>query len=154
MPAKNQLKNVLFLFAFNVPLVEFICMLWVIILHEYRSLTHKPRSCWDRVMLQFVVIAGLFQFVPFHHRASSMLYGWCDARICSSFTNSSLHIDPPIWAKDFELWFISPKDFIPLLSLWLPWPTGAFCHCFASSKGVSWQQFCHICQFHRNFSSQ
>ena len=33
---------------------------------------------------------------------------------CSSFTNSSQHIEP-IWPQDLKLWFISPKDFIPLL---------------------------------------
>ena len=44
----------------------------------------------------------------------SMLYSWCDTRSCCSFTNSSPHIDPPIWPKDLELWFISPKDFISL----------------------------------------
>ena len=44
-----------------------------------------------------------------------MPYGWCDTGGCSSFINSSLHIDPPIWTKDFELWFVSLKDFIPLL---------------------------------------
>ena len=52
---------------------------------------------------------------PQHNRASSMLFGWCDTGGCSTFTNSSPHIDPPIWPTDFELWFISPKNFIPLL---------------------------------------
>ena len=44
-----------------------------------------------------------------------MLYGWYDAGGCRSFTNSLPHIDPPMWAKDFKLWFVSPKDFITLL---------------------------------------
>ena len=52
---------------------------------------------------------------PQHNRAYSKLYSWCDTGGCSAFTNSSLHIDSPIWPKDFELWFISPKDFVPLL---------------------------------------
>ena len=43
-----------------------------------------------------------------------MLYGWWDTGCCCSFTNSSPHIDPPIWPKDFKCWFVSPKDFIPL----------------------------------------
>ena len=38
-------------------------MLWVIVLHEYKSLTHKPRLRWDHVMLQFAVIVDLIQFV-------------------------------------------------------------------------------------------
>ena len=47
-------------------------------------------------------------------RASSMLYGWSDTGGCSSFTKCSPHIDTSIWSKNFELWFISPEDFIPL----------------------------------------
>ena len=58
----GQLKDVLFLFAFNVPLADFTYMLWLIILHENKSLIHKPRFRWDRVMLQYVVIAGQIQF--------------------------------------------------------------------------------------------
>ena len=126
---RHQLKNVLFLFAFNVPLAEFVSMLWVIF-HEYKSLTHKQHSRWYHVMLQYTVIADLIQFAlhlgqipgfaisksPLNHnRASSMLYGWYDTGNYSSFTNSLPHIDPPIWAKDFGLWFVIPKDFIPLL---------------------------------------
>ena len=37
----------------------------VIILQKYKSLRHKPRFKWDRVVLQYAVIAGLIQFV-FH----------------------------------------------------------------------------------------
>ena len=50
---------------------------------------------------------------PCHKRHSAMLYKWCDTVRggCNPFTNSSLYI----WPKDFELWFVSPKDFIPLL---------------------------------------
>ena len=44
-----------------------------------------------------------------------MVYSWYDIGGYISFTNSLPHIDPPIWSKDFEPWFISPKDFIPLL---------------------------------------
>ena len=67
------------------------------------------------------VIGGLIQFAlnlvqifQHHNKTCSILYGWCDTEGYSSFTNCSLHIDPPIWAKDFELLFVSPKDFIPL----------------------------------------
>ena len=35
----------------------------------------------------------------------------------------------------------------------MSWPTGAFWYCLASSTMVSWQQFCHIGQLHRVFSS-
>ena len=120
----------LFLFTFNATPTEFSCMLWLIILHEYKSLTHKLCSRWDCMMLQYAVIAGLIQFAlhlmqildfaiskspPHHNRHSSMLYGCYDTGGCSSFTNSLPHIDPPIWPKDFKLWFVSPKEFIPLL---------------------------------------
>ena len=81
-------------------------MLWIFILNEFKSLSHKPRSRWDYVMLQYAVIGGLIQFAlllvqisnitigksnPHHDRASPMLYCWN----CSSFTNSSPHIDLP-----------------------------------------------------------
>ena len=124
------MNDVLFLFAFNVPLAEFTSMLWVIILHEYKSLTNKLHSRRDCIMLQFAAIASLIQNalhmvqipdfaigknLPHHNTGSSMLYGWCDTEGCSPFTNSLPHIDPPIWPKDFKLWFVSPKDLIPLL---------------------------------------
>ena len=125
-----QLKNVLFLFAFNVHLEEFTSMLWVIILHEYKSLTHKLRSRWDHVMLQYAVKPVRFNLsftwykspnlqmakAPTHHnRPSSMLHGWCDTEGFSSFTNSSLHVDPPYLTHRFWTRFVSPKDSIPLL---------------------------------------
>ena len=118
----------LFLFAFKVHLAEFTSML----LGHYLSWVriHKPHSRWDHVMLQYDTITGLIQLplhlvqipdigigksLPHYNQASSMLYGWCDTGACSSFTNSSPNIDPPIWAKSFEFWFISPEEFIPLL---------------------------------------
>ena len=52
----------LFPFAFNETLAEFTIMLWVIILHEYKSLTYKLHSRRDRVMLQYAMIASLIQF--------------------------------------------------------------------------------------------
>ena len=129
----HQLKDVLFLFPFNVSLAELTGMVWVIILHEYKSFTHKSHSTWNRVMLQCAMIADLIHFsftwrksptlqltnlTRYHYKASSMLEGWCDTRGCSSFTKSSLLIDPPIWFQfnsDFKLWFLSSKDFILLL---------------------------------------
>ena len=57
-----------------------------------------------------------WQKFPTHsNKVSSMLYNWCYTEGCSSFTNSLLLIDPPIWPKDFALWLICPKDFILLL---------------------------------------
>ena len=112
-------------------LTEFTNMLWVIILHENKSLTYKPHSRWDHVMLQDAPIASLILFA-FHLKQipdfainkgittttteplPCFMFGVIRGG-CSSFTHSSLHIDPPIWAKDFKLWFISPKNFIPLL---------------------------------------
>ena len=160
--SRHQLKDVLFFFAFNEPLAEFTWMLWIIIIHEYKSLTHKLHFRWDGKMLQYVVITSLIQFAlhlvhipnfaiskcpPHHNTASSMLYGRCDTEGCCSFTNSLLHIDTPIWAKDFEL------DSTALFSnLWVLLPTGPFWHCFASLTVVSWQQFCYTGQFHWVFS--
>ena len=82
-------------------------------------------SEWDHVMLQYAVIASLIQFglqlvqvldfyywqkPPTHYKRAS-------------FINSLLNIDPRIWPKDFDLEFISPKNFTPLL--YCP----AFVHC-------------------------
>ena len=68
-------------------------MLGVIILREYKSLTHKMHSRRDRVILQYAVIAGLIQFAlhlvqtpdfaygkrpPYHNKAFSTVYDWCD----------------------------------------------------------------------------
>ena len=127
MLAKTSVEGGAVPVCFYVP--EFTCMLWVIDLYEYKFLTHKLISRWDCVILQYAMIASLIQFAhhmaqipdfaigksPSHHnRASSMLYSCCDTGGCRSFTNSLQHVDPLIWLKDFELWFVSPKDFIPL----------------------------------------
>ena len=58
-------KDLLFIFPFNVPLAEFTCILGVIILHAYKSLSHKARSRWDQVMLQYTEIDNLNLF-PLH----------------------------------------------------------------------------------------
>ena len=44
-------------------------------------------------------------------RKFSILYSWSHC----SLTYSLSHIDPPILVQDFELWFVRPEDFIPLL---------------------------------------
>ena len=115
---RHQLKIVLFLFLFNVPLEKLTHMVWVIILHEYKSLSQKVCSRWNVVMQHYAVIASLIQFTlhrvkipdfaigkspPYHYRPSSMFCGWCDTGVCSSFINSSPHIEPPIWRKNFDL---------------------------------------------------
>ena len=93
---------------------------------------------------------------PHYNRAFCILYGWydTDTGACSSFTNSSQHIDSLIWAKEFELWFTSLYSTALLFILCVPWSTGDFWHCFDSSTVVSWPQFCSIGQLHRVFSSQ
>ena len=83
-----------------------------------------------------------------------MLYGWWDIGDCSYFTNSLQHIDVFIRPKYFELWLARPKDFIPLLYFWMPWPTGTFWHWFVSTTVISWLQFWHIGKLHRVFFLQ
>ena len=109
---RHQLKDMLFLFAFNVLLTEFTSMLWVIILYKYKSLIHKLHSKWNCVMLPYAVISLHLVQIPnfafgenllLHNTASSMLYSWCDTGGCRSLTNSSLHINPPIWPQNFKL---------------------------------------------------
>ena len=155
-------------------MAEFTSMLWIIILHGYKSLTHKLHSRWDSMMLQYAVIAGMIQFalhlvqipdfaigkgLPPTHTITEPPPCFTVGVIqggCRSFPNFSQHIDPLIWHKDFKLWFVSLKEFIPLLywsSLCAPRPIGAFWNCFAFSKVVSWQQFSHIDQFHIVFFS-
>ena len=56
----------------------------------------------------------IWQSPPQHNRAFFMLYGWCDTESYSSFINSLPYIDPLIWVKDFNLWFVSLKEFILL----------------------------------------
>ena len=121
---RHQLKDMLFLFAFDVHLAEFTSMLWVIILPEYKSLTHMGLcytalyfDSWsDSISPSPGANPWLcnWQKTTPPSRASSMVYCWCDVRGCSSFTNSSLLIDTPIWPKDFKLWFVCPKESILL----------------------------------------
>ena len=109
---------------FNVLLAEFPCMLWAIILHEYKSLAYKPHFRWNHMMLQYSRSDSLHLVqtpdfaickAPPPTKIFFMLYSWCDTGGCSSFTNSSPHIAPPIQPKDFELWFFSLKNFISQL---------------------------------------
>ena len=90
--SRYHLKDRLFLFAFNVPLAKFISRLKVIILHEYKFLTHKPLFRWNHMILHYAVIAGLYlvQILDFansksppHHNRASMLYGWYHTEGCS-----------------------------------------------------------------------
>ena len=102
----HQLKNMLFLFAFNIPQAEFTSMLWIIILHENKSLTRKPHSRWYREMLPYPVTANLIQFAlhlvqipnfaidksPLDcNRVFFMLNGWCDTGGYSSCHIGQLH---------------------------------------------------------------
>ena len=79
----------------------------------------------------------------YRDRTSSMLYSLCDMWGFSSFTNSLPHIYPPTGPKNFELWFISQKDSIPLLNssvfLWLGLLEPSNIVLFP-------QHFCHISQ--------
>ena len=161
----------LFLFALNVPLAEFISMLWVIILQEYKSLTYKPWShlecsLWVKdlyLMLQYDVIAGLIQFA-LHLVQIPQLCNWQPPTHTHPHTHTLCFTvcviqGVPALSPTFHCTylFICPKDFIPLLYCALfvcHWPTGAFWHYFTSSTVVSWQQFCHVGQLHRVFSSQ
>ena len=116
--------------------------LWQSLLICFRSLSCMSTNLWptscasDRfVWCRSMLIASLIQLAlhlvqipdfaigrspsPYHNWASSMLYGWCDVGGCSSFTNILLYNDSPIWSKDFELWFVSPMYFIPLLLYWV-----------------------------------
>ena len=85
------------------------------------------------MLLQDIAIHKQFK----HNRA--MLYGWCDIGDCSSFNNSLPHL-----AFQFD-WKISNFDSslqrlystALLSSLCLPWSTGTFWHCFATSTVVS-----------------
>ena len=86
-----------------------------------------------------------------NNKASSKLYAWYGLQLFHQLFTT--HRPPPIWSKDFELWFVSSKDFIPLFYC-APWPTWAFWHCFVSSTVMSWQQLCHIGQLHKVFTSQ
>ena len=123
--------------------------IWQILIVRFGSLSCMSTNPWS-TSVPDAVIAGLIQIFPspgtnsrfynwqppYHNRASSMLYGWCAIEGCSSFTNSSPHIDPRIWANDAELSFVSPKDFI--LLLYCPvfmrlGPLEPFWHCFLNS---------------------
>ena len=133
----------------------------------YKTSTNKLRSRWDNMMLQYVVIASLIQFVlhlvqisefaigkspPHHNWASSMLYSRCDTVGYSSFTT---HRPSYLTQRFWTLICLSKGLYsIALLSsLCAPWYTEAFWHHFASSTEVSWQWFCHIYKLHRVYSS-
>ena len=127
---RHQMKNMLLFFAFNIPLAEFTSMLLVIILHEYKLLTHKPNSKWDHLMLHYGMIAGLIQFAlylvqipdftignqpPNTIRESCPCFMIDLIQEVAALSPTLPYTDPPIWPKDFELWFVSPKKTAILL---------------------------------------
>ena len=79
---------------------------------------------------KYSVIARLIQFSFYQEQipdlqqtkslntiiAHPLLYRCCNTGDSSSFTNFTSHVDPAIWAKDFELWFVSAKEFFLLLN--------------------------------------
>ena len=117
-------------------------MFWIIILHEYKSLTHKPRFRWDHVMLQYAVIADLIQFAP--HLVQT-----------PDFAIGLFHVLWLVWYWGLQLFhrffvahgtsYLSPRfrtlirqfkglySTALLTSLCAPWLTGAFWNCFVSS---------------------
>ena len=140
-------------------------MFWVIILHGYKSLTHPLRFRWDCVMLQYALIAGLIHFAlhlvqfptlqlskasQYHNKVSSMFYGWRDTG-CSSFANSPPHIDPPIWPKDFEL---DSSIHCPIVKSLCTLAHCSLLTLFSFLNSGFSNQFCHIGQLHKVFSSQ
>ena len=68
---RHLLLNLQFLFPFTVPKAEFTFMLLVIILYEYKSLSHKSRFCCDRGILQYAVMGSLIH----------LPYIWCNCLI-------------------------------------------------------------------------
>ena len=128
---RHQLKDMLILFAFDAILAEFICMLWVIIKHEYKSLSHTPRFRWDCMILQYAVIAGLIQCAlhlmqisdfatdnptnTHHNRAFCILYSYVRYKWLQLLHQNFADMKSPICPKDFKLWIVSLNDFIPML---------------------------------------
>ena len=122
---------------------------------------------------QHALIAGLIQFalprmqipdfsigksLSLHHNwATSMLYRRYDTGSCGSFTKFFTAHRPYYLTERFRTLFRQSKGLYStglLSSLCAPWPTGAFCHYFASSKMVSCQQFCYKGPLHRVLVSQ
>ena len=169
MRAKTSEKDALFLFTFNVPLTEFTSVLLVTILHEYKSLNYKKLSRWDREMLQYTVIAGLIQFALFLVQifdfaigkspfitAFSLLYGLCNTGVAAIsptlchtlillFDGKILNLNSLIQRI---LFYCSIVQSLCALTNW------SFLTFFFFVNSGFWQQFCHIGQLHRVFSSQ
>ena len=155
---RYQLKNVLFLFAFNVPLAEFTSMLWVIILHGYKSLNLKLHFRWDHVILQYAVTPSLIQFalhlVQIHNFAigkSPLALQLVWYRGLQLFHQFFAAYRPSYLNQRFWSLIRQSKYFIRLL----------YCPVFVHLGSleifppavISWPQFCHIGQLHRVFSS-
>ena len=100
-------------------------MLWVIIFNEYKSLSHKPCSQMELCDTAVCCDSQSDSICSFTWHKSQILQlakapkiitepppcfmVGVIQRVENSFTNSLLHIYLPIWFKDFELWFVSPK---------------------------------------------
>ena len=157
---RHQLKDVLFLFTFNVLLAGFIWMLGVIILHEYNPwpISNVPdvAVCFDSQSDSICPSSGsnirLCNWQELHHlnNRAFMLYGWSNTGDCSSFTSSSLYIDTPIWPKDSNfdlsvqrtLFYFSIVQSLYALTHW----SILTLFCFLNSG--SWLQFSHIGHLH------
>ena len=92
-----------------------------------------------------------WQKPPHHNRASSMLYGLVWYRGLQLFhqiftAHKASYLTQIFWT----LIHLSKGLFSTawLSSVYVPWPTGAFWHCFAPSTVLSWQEIYHIGQLH------
>ena len=141
----------LFLFAFNVPLAEFTSVLWIIILHEFKSLSHRRRSIWDCAMLKYAVIISLIQFAlhlvqiqdfesgnpPSHCNIAYPIGGWWDTGGCSFHQLIATHTPSYLTEIFWTLIRLSKGLYstAQLSSLWASWSTGVFSRlfCFLNS---------------------
>ena len=111
-------------------------------------------------MLQYALIADLFQFA-FHMVQIpnfAVEYASCfTVDVIPEVTALSPTVRRtytfPFDQNISKLWFVTPKDFIPLL-YWPHWPTEAVWDCAVFSTVVSWQKLCYISQLHRVFFPQ
>ena len=156
-------------FAYNVPLVEFTSMVWVIILHEYKSFIYKQCSRWDHLMLRYVRF--------------NLPNNWCKSLTLQLAKAPTTAITEP--TQCFTVGVI--QGVTALLSTLCQhrpsYLTKRFWTLIHQSKGLYstacsivqslcalthwslltlfcflnrgfWQQFCHLGQLHRVFSSQ
>ena len=108
---------------------QFTSILWVIILHEYWSLSHKPRSITEPPLCFTVgVIEGVSVF---HQLFATHRPSYLTERFRTLIRQSKGLYSSAVF-----------------FSLCASWPSGGFWHCFTSSIVVFWQQFCHMGQIH------